>query len=295
VRPTVLMAVPLLVEKMHARIEQRLRASVLSRMLVALGLGAVVRAQVRRSLGGRLRFLVVGGAPCPLPVLRGFRRIGLPVIEGYGLTEAAPVVSLSRPDDAHPGTIGYKLPNIEVRIAEPNAQGVGELQVRGPIVMAGYFKNPAATAEAFDGDWLRTGDLAAVDHDGYIAIRGRKKALIVNREGKNIYPEEVEQCLGKHPWVRDVVVVGYREAGATGERVGAILVPDRDAIRAARGGVEPPWPEIDALLRQVVHYQCRDLANYKHPRKLDIRPEPLERTSTQKIRRHVYQGQLDAK
>jgi long-chain acyl-CoA synthetase len=294
-RPTVLMTVPLLVEKMHARVAQRLAASPLARLLLALGLGRVVGRRVRAAFGGRLRFLVVGGAPCPPGVLRDFQRLGLPAIEGYGLTEAAPVVSLSRPDDARIGTIGYRLPNIEVRIADPDAHGVGELQVRGPIVMQGYLDDPEATAEAFDGGWLRTGDLAAMDADGYIAIRGRRKAMIVNREGKNIYPEEVEQCLARHPFVRDVVVVGCRAAGETGEHVGAILVPDREAIAASRGGVEPSWPEIEALLRQAAREQCRDLADYKHPRKLDIRPEPLERTSTQKVRRCLYQGQLDAR
>lgn len=293
--PTILMAVPLLVEKMFNRIDERLRANRLARFCLAVGLRHIVRARVRRNLGGRLRLLVVGGAPCPLRVLHGFRRLGIPVVEGYGLTEASPVVSLSRADDARPGTIGYKLPNIEVRLAETNAQGVGELQVKGPIVMQGYYKNPADTAAAFDGPWLRTGDLAVIDADGYITIRGRQKALIVNREGKNIYPEEVEQQIAGHPFVHDVIVLGYHERGASGERVGAIVVPELDAIRAAHGGRELAWSEIDALLREVVQQQCRELADYKHPRKLDIRRDPLERTATQKVRRHIYQGVLDAR
>lgn len=292
-RPTVMMAVPLLIEKIYQRIDDRIRASRCLRLLLAVGLGRVIGARVRKTLGGRLRYLIVGGAPCPVHVLRGFRRLGIGVIEGYGLTEASPVVSLSRPDDARPGTIGYKLPNIDVRIAGPDARGVGELQVRGPIVMQGYYRNPAATAEAFDDGWLRTGDLASIDGGGYITVRGRRKALIVNREGKNIYPEEVEQCIARHPDVLDVVVIGYHEGGETGERVGAIVTPNLEAIHAAHGGQEPAWLEIDAHLRQVVHGQCRDLADYKHPRKIDVRREPLERTSTQKVRRHVYQGQLD--
>lgn len=291
--PTVLMAVPLLVEKLFLKIEERLQASAVARFLLAIGLGRWVGAGVRRRLGGRLRLLVVGGAPCPVPVITGFRRLGFGMIEGYGLTEASPVVSLSRVNDARPGTIGYALPNISVRIAGADAQGVGELQVRGPIVMRGYFRNPEATAEAFDGEWLRTGDLASMDAGGYLTIRGRMKALIVNREGKNIYPEEVEQVIALDPRVQDIVVIGYREGGDVGEKVGAILVPNLEVIAAGPGGHAPGWGEIESLMRRVVAEQCRQLSDYKHPRKLAIRHEPLERTSTQKVRRHVYQGQLD--
>ena len=294
-QPTVLMGVPLLVEKMYDRIEAGLRKHAAARLLLKLGLGRVVGARVRQSLGGRLRYFLVGGAPCPVRVLLGFRKLGIRIIEGYGLTEASPVVSLSRADDARAGTIGYKLPNIEVRLADPDAQGVGELQIRGPIVMKGYYRNEAATAAAFDGPWLRTGDLASIDADGYLTIRGRSKALIVNREGKNIYPEEVEQCIARDPAVLDVLVIGFQASDETGERVGAIVVPDLDAIRARHGGAEPAWPEIEALLRRAVQAQCRDLADYKHPRKVEVRREALERTSIQKIRRVRYQGQLDEK
>lgn len=292
--PTVLMAVPLLVEKIHARIEEELRTSRLARLLSALGLRRLLARGIIRGLGGRLRLIVTGGAPCSRELLAGMRRLRLPVIEGYGLTEASPVVSLSRLDDARPGTIGYALPNIEVRIADPDAQGVGELQVRGPVVMRGYHNAPEATAEAFDGDWLRTGDLASMDADGYITIRGRRKSLIVNREGKNIYPEEVEECIARDPLILDVVVIGYRDAGDHGEKVGAIVTPDLEAFAAGRA-VPPLWDEVERGVRQAVQSRCRDLADYKHPRKVEVRREPLERTSSQKVRRHLYQGQLDAR
>jgi long-chain acyl-CoA synthetase len=248
---------------------------------------------VRRALGGRLRLLVTGGAPCPAPLLYAFRRLGLPIIEGYGLTEAAPVVSLSTARRARPGSVGYALPNITVRLDAPDAQGVGELQVRGPMVMRGYYRNPEATALAFDGEWLRTGDLASIAADGYIAIRGRVKALIVNREGKNIYPEEVESSIAAHPLVRDVVVIGVRDGGEVGEKVGAIVVPNLEGWEAATGAPPPEWEAVEARLRQLVQTQCRELADYKRPRRVEVRREPLERTAIQKVRRHLYQGQLD--
>lgn len=291
--PTVLTAVPLLAEKMITKINAKLKRNTLAQILLRCGLGRLVGIKVRRQLGGKLRLIIVGGAPCPVQVILRFRQLGIGMIEGYGLTETSPVVSLSRIDDARPGTIGYKLPNIDIRIADPNAQGVGELQVRGPIVMKGYFRNPEATAEAFDGEWLQTGDLVSMDADGYLTIRGRKKALIINREGKNIYPEEVEQVIAADARIYDVVVVGYRDTGEVGEKVGAIVVPNLEIITAEQGGQEPGWTEIEVLVRQIIAEQCGNLADYKRPRKLDIRREPLERTSTQKVRRHLYQEQLN--
>ena len=292
-RPTVLMAVPLLAEKLFDKIDERLKNNRIAQLLLKLGLGKLVGKQVLKGLGGRLRFIFVGGAPCPLHVLQGFRRIGVPIIEGYGLTECSPVVSATNFNESKVGTIGKKLPNIEVRIADPDDQGVGELQVRGPVVMKGYYNNTEATREAFDGEWLRTGDLASIDAEGYLSIRGRKKALIVNREGKNIYPEEVENVIARSPLIADIVVVGYTVGGVPGERVGAIAAPNMDTIKATCADAEPPWEEIEKMIRDTIHKACRDLAEYKHPRKIRVSREPLERTSVQKIRRCVYQGQLN--
>jgi len=292
-RPSILIAVPLLAEKMFVKIEDKLKHNKGAQFLIKSGLGRLVGKKVLKGLGGRLRFLIVGGAPCPIHVLKGFRRLGVPIVEGYGLTECSPVVSITNINAAKVGTIGKKLPNIEVRIADANERGVGELQIRGPIVMKGYFKDLKATREAFDGEWLRTGDLASMDKEGYLTIRGRKKALIVNREGKNIYPEEVENVLACDPLIADVVVVGYTVGGVPGERVGAILVPNIEALVAAHDGVEPPWEKVEQLIRERVHGLCDRLAEYKHPRKLVIQREPLERTSIQKVRRCLYQGRLN--
>ncbi len=292
-RPSVVMAVPLLAEKMFTKIDDKLKDNPYAQLLFKCGLGRLIGRRVLKGLGGRLRFLIVGGAPCPAHVLQGFRRLGVPIAEGYGLTECSPVVTITNATEARVGSIGKKLPNIEVRIATPNEQGVGELQIRGPIVMKGYYKNLEATRDAFDGDWLRTGDLASVDADGYYAIRGRKKALIVNREGKNIYPEEVENAIARDPLIGDVIVIGYTIGDMPGERVGAILSPNMEALIAANNGTEPPWERIEHLLRERVHAQCECLTDYKHPRKLIIQREPLERTSIQKVRRCLYQGKLN--
>ena len=293
-RPTLLMAVPLMVEKMYAKVQDGLQKSRAAKILMACGLGALVVHKIRKSFGGRLRILIVGGAPCSAELLRAMRRLKMPIIEGYGLTEASPIVSITRLERVKPGSIGVPLPNIEVRLADKNENGIGELQVRGPIVMRGYLNKPEATAETIDPDgWLHTGDLASQDEEGFIFIRGRRKSLIVNREGKNIYPEEVEICIGNEPKILDVIVQGYSDtADEVGEKVGAIVVPNLDAFKR-KDGTLPDWTEIEEETRRAVFAQCEHLAEYKHPRKVAVYREPLERTSSQKIRRYVYKDALN--
>jgi long-chain acyl-CoA synthetase len=292
-KPTIIISVPLLVEKMFERIQSKISQSWSARLLLKLGLGRLVGRRVLAQLGGRLRLFIVGGAPCPPHLLYGFQQLGISVLEGYGLTECSPVVSVNLLNAPRIGTVGKPIPTIQVRLAETTAQGVGELQVRGPIVMQGYFKNPEATRESFDGDWLKTGDLATITDEGYITICGRKKALIVNREGKNIYPEEVEHVLGRHPFIADVVVIGYHVGKDAGERVGGIITPHFENMIAANQGVEPAWTCIEKMIHDAVRERSAALADYKHIRKLRIQREPLERTSVQKIRRVAYQGALD--
>ena len=292
-RPTVVMGVPLLAEKIFDKIDAKLKASKKAQFLIKIGLKRLVYGAVKKGLGGRIRFMIVGGAPCPKHVLEGFKKLGITMLEGYGLTECSPVVSIAGPKCARIGTIGAKIANIEIRLADQNEQGVGELQVRGPITMKGYWHNDAATAEAFDGDWLKTGDLASVAEDGLITIRGRKKALIVNREGKNIYPEEVENCIAVDPVVADCVVVGYTTGGIPGEKVGCVVHPNMDLLAERNGGKDVSWEEAEKIALEHVHAQCHALADYKRVRKIVVSKEPLARTSIQKVRRVAYKGTLD--
>jgi len=292
-RPTVVMGVPLLAEKIYDKIDAKLKASKKARFLTKIGLRRLVFGAVKQGLGGRIRFMIVGGAPCPKHVLEGFKALGITMLEGYGLTECAPVVSIAGPKCARIGTIGAKIANIEIRLADQNEQGVGELQVKGPITMKGYWHNDAATAEAFDGEWLKTGDLASVAEDGLITIRGRKKALIVNREGKNIYPEEVENCIAVDPVVADCVVVGYTTGGIPGEKVGCVVHPNMDLLAERNGGKDVSWEEAEKIALEHVHAQCHALADYKRVRKIVVSKEPLARTSIQKVRRVAYKGTLD--
>ena len=299
-KPTVLLGVPLLAEKLHDKIEDGLRKSKVAQFLLKIGLRGPVMHMVKLKLGGKLRFMITGGAPCPRHVLESFNRIHVRFLEGYGLTECSPVVSVCPPEVTKIGTIGLPIKGIEVRLADKNEQGVGELQVKGPIVMQGYFHNPDASAEAFDDDgkgglWLRTGDLASMDEDGFITIRGRKKALIVNREGKNIYPEEVEIMIAKEPAVQDVCVVGYTQGGDPGEKVGAVIYPNEDWFKEQNGGELPAWEEVEKVATKRAQEKCAELADYKRIRKVLVMREPLVRTSIGKVKRVAYKGMLDEK
>ena len=292
-KPTAIMAVPLLAEKLHDKLEDGIKESAAAQFLMKIGLRGLVWHMVRMKLGGKLRFIITGGAPCPKHVLDGFKRIHVKFIEGYGLTECSPVVSVTDYASTKIGTIGRPCKGVEVRLADKNENGVGELQVKGPIVMKGYFHNDKATQEAFDGEWFATGDLASMDDEGYITIRGRKKALIVNREGKNIYPEEVENAVAKEPCVQDIIVIGYTQGGVPGERVGAIVYPNEDWFAEQNGGVKPSWEDMEKATIKAVQEKSATLADYKRIRKVVVYHEPLERTSVGKVRRVTYKGKLD--
>ena len=294
-KPSVLCAVPLLCEKLYDKIQDGLKSSKVARALLAIGLRGPVMHMVLKKLGGRLRFMITGGAPCPIHVLDCFRKLHVNFVEGYGLTECAPIVSVTGSNCTRVGTIGKPGAGVEVRLADKNENGVGELQVKGPIVMKGYFHNEKATKEAFDGEWFATGDLASIDDDGLITIRGRKKALIVNREGKNIYPEEVENVVGKDPAVQDIVVVGYTQGGDPGEKVGAIVYPNEEWFKAQNGGVLPDWAAVEETTRKRTQEKSAELADYKRIRKVQVVREPLMRTSIGKVKRVVYKGALDEK
>jgi len=291
IRPTVLIGVPLLLEKMHNRLITALHANRLGHLLYRLGMKAPIRERIRGRLGGRLRLIVTGGAACPVPVLQGFSELGIPVAEGYGLTEASPVLTLNPVERPKPGTVGRPLPGVEIRIVDPDETGVGEIAAKGPNIMKGYHLAEAETAQVLKDGWLMTGDLGCFDDEGYLQITGRKKSLIVNREGKNIHPEEVEQVIGRSPFIAEVLVLPYEDArDAGGERVGIIVVPNLDAIDdlAAREDRRYSEEDVKELLQQEVRRLSRDLAEYKRPRRVNIRTEEFLKTSTGKIKRYLY-------
>ena len=294
-KPTVLVAVPLLAEKILGVVNRAAAATAGGRALQALGLGRIAARRALDALGGRVRILITGGAASDPAMLRTWSRLGVSAFEGYGLTETAPVVALNPQHAPRHGSVGPAIPGHEVRIDAPGPDGIGEVQFRGPSVMKGYFRNEDATRACMDGEWFRTGDMGRLDADGYLWLTGRKKSLIVNREGKNINPEEVEIAINACPHVLESVVLGYRLPGdEVGEHVGAIVVADLDKIAAERNrsDADSASPLSDEQVRKLCTDEVREamkaLSAYKHPRRIRVVFEPLQKTNTFKVKRYLY-------
>jgi len=318
VRPSIMTAVPRLYEAMHARIQRGVsHASGLQRCLFekTLDLGRkryeapgtltpleklqdalldrLVRAKVRKRFGGRLKAFVSGGAPLNYDIGLFFTALGLSIMQGYGQTEAAPVVSCNRYANNKLHTVGPPLKGAEVRIAED-----GEILVRGELVMQGYWNNPQATAETIRDGWLHTGDIGVIDADGYIQITDRKKDIIVNSGGDNLSPARVEGMLTAEPELAQAMVYGDRRPHLV-----ALVVPDPEFVKdwAHANGKSH---DIAALakdeafktaLHDVIDRVNKNLSVIERVRRLIVAPEPFTienemMTPTMKLRRHVIIG-----
>ncbi len=289
--PTVLLAVPLLLEKMLARVMEGIEASPAASFMYRYGLAKLIGRKIHKGLGGALRLIVSGGAPISPKTLQTWTKLGIPIVEGYGITETAPVLSVNPPEAPRIGTVGLPLGGVEIAIKDPNPEGIGEIIARGDNVMEGYYNNPVETAKVLVDGWYHTGDLGYFDEKGYLVISGRMKSLIVNREGKNIYPEEVERQVLQSRYVLECLAIGYREPDEeTGERVGLIVVPNQEVFDALeeQDGSRMTDDQIAERVREDVREQLAGLSDYKRPRKIEVRFEEFEKTTTQKIKRYLY-------
>jgi long-chain acyl-CoA synthetase len=321
VRPTLMCSVPRLYEKMYARVNEKVAADPPLRRRIfrwALGVGRehfrrqvekrpagallklkfaladrLVFSKIKARTGGRLRLFISGGAPLAREIAEFFGAAGLLVCEGYGLTESSPVISVNRPDDLRPGSVGKPLPGVELKIADD-----GEILTRGPHVMKGYFKKPEATAEAIDADgWLHTGDVGVLDQ-GFLVITDRKKDIIVTSGGKNIAPQPIENLLKTHPLITEVVMVGNRRHFPS-----ALIVPNFETLAnwAREHGVsyQSPEeliarPEVVALYDETVQGATTHLAQFEKIKKIALLPreftlEAGELTPTLKVKRRFVE------
>ena len=240
--------------------------------------------EIQRTFGGRLRLIITGAAAISPEVVKDFKTFGIPVYLGYGLTECSPLVIGNNDRIELPDSVGVPLPGVEAKIINADASGVGEICVKGPMVMLGYYNDPEATAEVLDEDgFFHTGDLGTVDENGYYRITGRIKNVIVTKNGKNIYPEEVEYYLNKNPFVAESIVVGEDEDDET--MVTAKVFPNVEAIREKLKQSSVSSEEVFKALSNVVKEVNKKLPSYKSIKKLVVRETEFVKTTTQKIKR----------
>jgi long-chain acyl-CoA synthetase len=293
-RISIMCGVPLLYEKMFLRIRKRLaEAPAAKRAYVALSraLGRLYKPLGRRLLRpllrkaglDSLRVLASGGAALSPEINRFFNELGITLIQGYGLTETSPVVSVNSVTDNCYDSVGRPLRGVEVRIDAVNNEGIGEILVRGEIVMQGYFEDQEATGEALANGWFRTGDLGRLDRRNHLHITGRQKNVIVSPAGKNIYPEEIEAVLDNSPYILESAVLP-RTRG-TGEEPIAVVVPDQEIIMSELGSLADPATE--ELMRTEVGQLCQTLADYKRIKDVIVMTEELPKTSTRKVKKYL--------
>jgi long-chain acyl-CoA synthetase len=321
VRPTVLTGVPRVYEKLHARVLEGAQAAggakaMMFRLALTAGLArakAVLRGKhpdpvtslasglgdrlvfsaIRQKLGGRLRFVASGSAPLGAEVMEFFYAIGIPIIEGYGLTETAPILTFNPLNAPRVGTVGRPIKGVELRIAED-----GEILARGPNIMKGYFNKPEATAAALEGGWFHTGDIGHIDPEGYLAITDRKKDLLVTSGGKKIAPQPIETILKRSPIVAEAVLLGDRRKYAA-----ALIVPEFKALeRRLKDLGRPPAPreeliarsDVIALYQEIIDALNRELSQYERIKRIALLPREFsvdsgELTPTLKVKRKVVE------
>jgi long-chain acyl-CoA synthetase len=288
VKPTIILSVPLVLEKIYKKmIQPQISKTPVSWVLKVPLLDQVVLSKIREKLitafGGEFTQIIVGGAPMNAEVEAFLRRIKFPLTIGYGMTETAPLISFTSWQEFRPQSCGQVLEGfMEARIADPNEEGVGEIQVRGENVMLGYYKNEEATRQAFTEDgWLRTGDLGTIDADNFIYIKGRCKTMLLGPSGQNIYPEEIESKINNMPYVLESLVLQKDD-----NRLVALVCPDMEAVDADKLTHE----QLEEVMENTRKQVNAELAAYEQINIFKLYPHEFEKTPKKSIKRFLYEA-----
>lgn len=300
--PSVILCVPLLLEKLHKNIVKNMNTSLPEKYRkenenpykdLPFIIKKVVKNKVKNTLGGRLRVFIVGAAAANPNILSDFRDLHLNTLQGYGLTECSPLVAGNTDFFQKDDSAGLPIPNVEYKIDNPNAEGVGEIIVKGPNVMLGYYENEEETKRTIIDGWFHTGDLGKIDENGYLYITGRCKSVIVTKNGKNIYPEEVEYYLNDNPLISESLVLGIQKENDDETYINAQIYPNLEAITEYLKGSVPTKEEIWKVISDAVSAVNKKLPNYKHIKSFVIRDKEFEKTTTQKIKRYGNNMKID--
>jgi len=300
-KPTILILVPLIIENMYKKIWTQASKNWTLKFKLKLGLHISnflyntfkidlrrkIFKQVIDNIGGRVRLIIAGAAAIDPLVSKGLRNMGILTLQGYGLTEASPIVAVNRDNNYKDNSIGLSLPGVEVKLANIDTEGVGEIIVKGDNIMLGYYQNEDATKDVLKNGWLYTGDLGKIDNEGFIYITGRKKNVIVTKNGKNIFPEEVESYLNKSPYIKESLVTGKDNNEKNETVVTAQIVIDLESVKEKLESPNPSKEEIFRLIKLEIKHANHNMPLYKRVQDFTIRENEFAKTTTKKIKRYL--------
>lgn len=293
---TVMLGVPLVFESMHKKIlKQADAAGKANNLKFAMAVSNKFKlynnqklikkifADLHRATGGHIGLFISGGAAIDPKVVEDFQSMGFPMIQGYGMTENAPIIAVNRDCCSKPSSVGYPMPGTEIRIEDPDERGIGEIVCRGPSAMLGYYNDPDETAKVLRAGWLYTGDYGYFDGDGMLYISGRKKNVIVTKSGENIFPEEVEYYLCRSDYILEALVHGVQDRENGAVVVSAEIYPDMARVKEDFGDMEEP--DLRIFMKAIIERANDEMPQYKRVKRFGIRNSEFEKTTTKKIKR----------
>ena len=289
--------VPLMLEIMYKKIKKALKdqkkytlIKIMSGICnLLLKFGVDIRRKMMKpvldSFAPNLRILIAGGAPMSKDAIKGFLNLGINLLQGYGLTETSPVLAGENDKYKKLGSVGFPLPTIDIAIDNPNKEGIGEIKAKAPTIMLGYYQNEEANKEVLKDGWFYTGDLGYIDKDGYLFVTGRKKDVIVLKNGKNIYPEELEILINKLPYVEESMVFGKPDKKNDDLTLCSKIVYNKDTMKQ-KYPTKKKEDYHDIIWQDIRNNVNKSMPAYKYIREIIVTDEPLIKTTTQKIKRH---------
>ena len=292
---SIFVAVPLVLETMYKKIMKAIADQEKTKLIntmtkisngllkVHIDIRKIVFKQIIDNFGGKLRMVLYGAASLDKDTIIGLNNFGINSIQGYGLTETSPVLTAEAENKHKPGSIGYPLDNVEIKIDNPDKEGVGEILAKGPNIMLGYYKDEKKTKEAFKDGWFKTGDYGYIDDEGFIFITGRKNDIIVLRNGKNVYPQELEFLISKLPYVAECMVFARNESN-TDTAIVAKIVYNKEVME--KDYPDTKKEDYEKMIWKDVKEINKTLPTFKHIKKVIVTDEPMIKTTTQKVKRN---------